>query len=78
MILLEAKVVDATHLQLARPINAKRGRTVYISVSETEEGDGDRQQWHAASLQKLQAAYGDAEPDYSAAMVKEPNTDYRA
>lgn len=76
MILIEARVVNATHLQLARPITAKKGQTVYIAVEETEKATGDRGQWHAAAVPTLQAAYGDSEPYYTPAMVKDPNADY--
>ena len=75
MALLEAKVVDATHLQLSRPISVKRGRTVYVSVAESDE---DRDAWQVGALTTLQAAYGDAEPAYSVSMIKESNTEYRA
>ena len=78
MILIEAKVVDATHLQLSRPITVKRGRSVYISMAETEATDDDQQPWLAASASSLQSAYVDSEPDYASSLVKEPNADYQA
>jgi hypothetical protein len=44
MVLVEAKVVDSTHLELSTPIPTKHGRTVVVSVAEVGERDADRQQ----------------------------------
>lgn len=76
MVLLEARVLDSTHLELARPIEASRGRTVLVSVAEPAEQDAERRQWLGSSAASLQAAYGDSEPDYTPAMVRESNPDY--
>ena len=77
MVLVEAKVVDSTHLELSRPIAARQGLTVFVSVAEPREKDAERQQWLAASASSLQAAYGESEPDYSPSMVRESNPDYQ-
>ena len=76
MVLIEAKVVDSTHLELSKPITANRGKTVFVAVAESSEQDVERQQWLAGSSATLQAAYGDSEPDYTPAMVRESNPDY--
>ena len=76
MVLVEARVMDSTHLELSRPIAASRGRTVFVSVAEPAERDAERRQWLAGSVASLQAAYGDSEPEYTAAMVRENNPDY--
>ena len=76
MVLLEARVLDSTHLELSRPIAAGRGRTVLVSVAEPAEQDAERRQWFAASAASLQAGYGDSEPEYTLAMVRECNSDY--
>ena len=76
MVLIEARVVDSTHLELARPIAARQGGTVLVSVAELVEKDADREEWLGASSSGLPAAYSDSEPDYSASLVKEPNPDY--
>jgi hypothetical protein len=73
MVLIEAKVVDSTHLELSKPITANRGKTVFVAVAEFSEKDVERQQWLARSAAALQAAYGASEPDYTPAMVKENN-----
>lgn len=73
MVLIEAKVVDATHLELLKPIAANRGKTVFVAVAEFSEKDVERQQWLAGSTAALQAAYGASEPDYTTALVRESN-----
>ena len=76
MIIVKAKVVDSTHLELSKPIAARKGLTVLVSVAELGDEDAERLQWLAASAESLRAAYGESEPDYSASMVKESNPDY--
>ena len=76
MVLVSAKVLDSTHLELSKPIVARKGLTVLVSVAEPGEADIERQQWLAVSAQSLCTAYGGSEPDYSASMVKEINPDY--
>lgn len=68
MVLLEARVMDSTHLELSRPSAASRGRTVLVSVAEPAEQDAERRQWLANSVASLQAAYGDSEPEYTPAI----------
>ena len=76
MIILKARVVDPTHLELSEPIEASEGRSVLVSITESDETDTEREEWLAASESGLQKAYGDSEPDYPASMIKEPNPDY--
>ena len=76
MIILKARVVDSTHLELSQPIDASEGHSVLVSIAESDETDTEREEWVAASETGLQKAYGDSEPDYPASMIKEPNPDY--
>ena len=76
MVLVKAKVMDSTHLELSKPIVARQGVIVLVSVAESAEKDTERQQWLAASSSSLQMAYGESEPDYSASMVRESNPAY--
>ncbi|MCP3964055.1 MAG: hypothetical protein GY719_40000 [bacterium] len=77
MTVLEARMVDATHLELAEPIDLPPGRRLVVSVLEVDEQAEERQAWQAASSESLQAAYSDSEPEYSLDLVKEPNPEYR-
>ena len=76
MVLLEARVMDSTHLELSKPITASQGRMVLVSVAEPAEQDAERRQWLANSAASLRGAYGDSEPEYTSAMVRESNPDY--
>lgn len=76
MVFVEAKVLDATHLELSRPIALAFGTTVLVSVSESAPNDPERDQWLAMAASSLASAYGDTEPDYPVLLVKEKNPDY--
>ncbi len=76
MVLIEAKVMDATHLELTKPITAKRGKKVFVVVAESAEQDAERREWLEGSAATLCSAYGDSEPDYTPDMVRESNQDY--
>ncbi len=71
MTLLEARIIDATHLELAEPVDLPAGRRLVVSLVDAEPDDGERQQWLAASEAGLQDAYSDFEPEYSLDQVKE-------
>ena len=76
MVMIKAKVIDATHLELSRPIAAPEGGTVLVSVAGSDEENDERLQWLAISAEALQSAYGDSEPAYTPSMVREPNPEY--
>ena len=79
MVVVSAKVLDSTHLELLRPIAARQGGTVLVSVAEPDEKEADdRAQWLALSAASLQAAYTDTEPDYPVSMIRESNPEYLA
>ncbi len=48
-----------------------------LSVVQAAEPDVDREEWLALSAEGLSYAYGETEPEYTAAMVKTPNAEYR-
>lgn len=72
---VEAKVIDAQHLQLNQPILIPAGSTVLVTIAAPEESD--RQVWYTFSRYGLATAYGDDEPDYSVKLIKEPNPEYQ-
>lgn len=77
MTILEARMVDATHLELSEPVDLPPGRKLVVSVVEVgDEVDEDRRPWLAASESTLQAAYSDSEPDYSLDLLKDRNPEY--
>ena len=76
MVVIKAKVIDATHLELLTPIAAPDGDTVLVSVAGAGEEDEERLQWLATSAEALQSAYGESEPAYTPSMVRENNPEY--
>lgn len=48
-----------------------------IELAIDSKEDRELRQWRQFSQSTLVRAYGDAEPEYSEYMVKEPNPDYR-
>jgi hypothetical protein len=64
---------DGKHICLDKPIdlpaNARLMVTVFSDLEESPEEE--RQAWLAASQAWLARAYGDDEPDYSNAMLRE-------
>jgi len=78
MVVVSAKIIDATHLELAKPLAASYGKAVKVFITEANEEDNEHKQWLAISLEGLQSAYGNSEPEYTAAMVKESNPEYKS
>ncbi len=78
MVLVQARILDSTHLELAKPIAAGRERNIFVLIAEQPHADAEKQQWTDASSQSLQNAYGDSEPEYTPSMIREPNPEYRA
>ncbi|UCH96388.1 MAG: hypothetical protein JSV88_05935 [Candidatus Aminicenantes bacterium] len=76
MVFVEAKVIDSTHLELSKPIEAPRGGKVLVSVAEPTGEGGERGDWFSLAAQGMQSAYGDSEPEYELSMVKEPNPEF--
>ncbi len=76
MTVLEARMIDATHLELSEPVDLPAGRKLVVSVVEADENLDERGPWLAASEAGLQDAYSNSEPDYSLDQVKEPNPEY--
>jgi len=66
MVVMEARVVDPTHLELAQPIATPAGAKVVVSLADPTRSDKDRDEWAAFSLAGLNSAYTDSEPEYSA------------
>lgn len=77
MVVLQARVVDSTHLELSEPIDAQEGQRVIVSLAGTGDEDADREAWLSASADALRMAYGDAEPDYASSLVREANPEYK-
>ena len=73
----EAQVVDATHLELAQPIQAPPGAKVLVAIGAPELMAEERQAWVQMSTQRLASAYGPNEPEYSSGLIKNPNPEFQ-
>lgn len=76
MLILQACVIDSTHLELHEPIELQQGECVVVSVAPLGNKDDDRDSWISASAASLRAAYGDGEPDYASSRVREANREH--
>ncbi len=63
---VHARVIDATHLELEEPIHAQQGDSLVLSLTTNRDVNSDRASWIALSASGLAEAYGEDEPDYSA------------
>lgn len=52
-------------------------RRLDASILHLEASDEDAAFWETVSLSAIAQAYGDEEPDYELAEVKEPNPEYK-
>lgn len=48
-----------------------------LEITAADELASEREFWYRLAAQGLAMAYGDDEPDYSLAMIKEPNPEYK-
>ncbi len=78
MVLVQANVLDSTHLELATPIRTGRGGKVFVVITDPAIVDSERKQWLDGASEMLRNAYGDSEPEYTPSMVRESNPDYGA
>ncbi|MDX2082085.1 MAG: hypothetical protein SFU53_14970 [Terrimicrobiaceae bacterium] len=71
---------NGSHIDPVNPVEIPENAKLFILIAtpETvEDQDEDfRVDWYALSTRGLSRAYGDQEPDYSDAMIKEPNSEY--
>ena len=62
MRVISAKILDATHLELAQPLNASPGDVIDISVPS--DADEDAALWRDAGKKHLLDAYADEDAIY--------------
>ncbi|MCJ7724128.1 MAG: hypothetical protein MUP03_08345 [Anaerolineales bacterium] len=73
---IKAQVIDSRHLMLKEPIQIPPGSQVIVTI-EPVEAIAEDQASYTLSMQGLQAAYGENEPEYSLDMIKTPNPEYQ-
>ena len=61
MKIIQAKILDATHLELSQPIAAQPGEVIVISVPDAQE---EEDVWRAAAQKYFLEAYDDQDAIY--------------
>ena len=64
---------DGQQIHLDEPYQLKQSDRLLVVVLQNESNDEDRSDWTKLSLQALENAYGEDEPDYSLNTIKESN-----
>lgn len=67
---------DGETIRLATPYTFQPGDRLIITVLPHDEELAEREEWFALSAAGLEEAYGDDEPEYTLAHVKERNPAY--
>jgi hypothetical protein len=67
---------DGEQIRLDEPCQLEPDTQLVIVVVPGQPSDGESADWALLSLQGLEAAYGDQEPEYSSEAIKERNPDY--
>jgi hypothetical protein len=76
MELIEAQVLDESHLKLSHKLTLPPGARIFITISASDQVE-EEQAWVRLAAQQLEMAYGEEEPDYSVQSIKQPNPDFR-
>ena len=67
---------DGEQIRLDEPVKLEPNTPLRVIVGRDETLDAEREDWLRLSRQRLAAAYGEDEPEYTLDMIKEPNPDY--
>jgi len=68
---------DGEQILLDEPVKLEPNTPLRILVGGGEDTlDAEHEDWLRLSRQRLEAAYGENEPEYTLDMIKEPNPDY--
>ena len=67
---------DGEQIRLDEPCQLAADTKLLVVVVPNQPTDGESEDWALLSLQGLEAAYGDQEPEYSSDAIKERNPDY--
>jgi hypothetical protein len=65
-------------LEPSEPIDLPEGTQIIVTLNAPAESieDSESAEWYALSLQGLNRAYSDDEPEYNLSQIKEFNPDY--
>jgi hypothetical protein len=62
---------DGKHICLDDPYTLEPNTRLLVTVVPSDSAEGERQAWLAASQEGFARAYGENEPDYSGAVIRE-------
>jgi predicted DNA-binding antitoxin AbrB/MazE fold protein len=62
-------------IEPSQPIDLPEGTEIIVTIDSRSENEKD-EEWYALSLQGLNRAYSDDEPEYELYQIKEFNPDY--
>jgi hypothetical protein len=68
---------DGKQILLDEPFDLEQDAQLIITVLPKSLSE-EREDWARLALASLERAYGDDEPEYSLALIKEANPDYEA
>jgi len=74
---MEARVIDGRHLKLLQRINVPAGSRVMVSVTPIDDTADENGAWSLIAAEGLAAAYGEAEPEYSAKLIRQHNPEFQ-
>jgi hypothetical protein len=71
---------DGRQIVLDEPFELEPDTELLVTVLPKEQSEeaAEREAWLKLSEKRLQDAYGEAEPEYSLDMIKEPNPQYES
>jgi hypothetical protein len=67
---------DGEQIRLDEPYKFEPNTKLLITVLPNGQSTGEREEWLSVSETGLAQAYGDNEPEYPLAMIKEVNPEY--
>ena len=69
-------VIKNGKIELLEPIVIPEGTKLLVTLLPQETSSENKQNWTNFSLQGLEKAYGEDEPEYSLDLLKEINSEY--
>lgn len=69
---------DGERICLDEPFDLEPDTKLIVTILPKQTNDNEHEAWLFLSGQRLEAAYGEKEPEYSLNLLKEVNPDYEA
>jgi hypothetical protein len=69
---------DGERICLDEPYKLEPNTKLIVTILTNQESISEHKNWLILSRQRLEKAYGENEPEYSADLLKEVNPDYEA